>query len=141
VAAKRLDLRIDLRIVPVRPAHRRFQVVGVEDLRNPAKMAEGVLQSPDEVFGVLVQNRFAVGLARTAQDDAKDPASLRAAVFLTDRCAQAEVDLGFFAGLALDARSPFRQAPPHLAYEALYRFVRAGEPVFDNQILKDALAL
>ena len=66
MSAKGLQLGIELRIHPIGPEHRRFEIVHVEAPRHPFEMPEGVLQSPDESFGVLMQHGLAVRLAGVA---------------------------------------------------------------------------
>jgi hypothetical protein len=87
------ELWVEFGIVPVGLESGRLEVVEVEGPRDPADGAEGILQGPEEGFGVLVKDRLAVGLAGEAQDDAEDPGATLASIVAGDRCTEAKVEL------------------------------------------------
>jgi len=62
VLTERLDLRMQVRIVPVRLRDGRLEVVDHDRLRDAAEVPEGVLQAPQEVLRRLVVDHLAVDL-------------------------------------------------------------------------------
>ena len=73
VPRERLQLGMDLGIVPVGPRHGRLEIVDHQPLGHAAEMTEGVLQTCDERFRGLPPHGLAVRLAAVAQHDAEDP--------------------------------------------------------------------
>lgn len=106
---------------------------------DPAEGAEGVLQGPEEGFGILVQDRLAIGLAGEAQDDAKNPGAPLAAMDLRQWGTQTEVDLSLLAGLDLNAPDPLGFGGLEGTDEAFDGLVGTLEEEFAAQILEDAL--
>ena len=60
MAAELRQLRVDLRIKPIGPQHRGLEIIEIEQERDAAKMAQGVLQTAKKALGVLTQDRFAI---------------------------------------------------------------------------------
>src|SRR5487761_2115417 len=137
--AEGADLRVDLRVEPIRLLHGRLEVVQDKAPGHPAEMPEGVLQAAEEVLGGLAVDRLAVGLAGVAQDDAEDVGLAPLAIGADDRRARAEVDLGLLARPALHAskRQVVRLLEP--MDEPADAVVAAGESVVGVQILVDPL--
>jgi hypothetical protein len=92
VRGERLQLRVDLRVVPVGPSHRRFEIVDHQPLGHAAEMSESVLQTVDEGVGSLSPDRFAVAVARMREHDAEDPRPPSLAIPADDWCAATEID-------------------------------------------------
>src|SRR5579859_588329 len=76
--------RIDVRLVPIRPADRAAELVGDDDLRHRAEVLEGADRRPDEVGELLRARRLREGVVARAED--RDE----------------ELDLGDLAGLPID---------------------------------------
>ena len=66
-------------------------------------MAKCVLNTTEKVVGGLALDDFAVSLAGVRQHDAKEVGLAALAVGADDRCAFAEIDLGFIARPAFQA--------------------------------------
>ena len=64
VDAEGQHLRVDLRIEPVRLGDRRLQVVDDQCFGHAAEVAEGVLDTADELLGGLAKHHLAVGFTR-----------------------------------------------------------------------------
>jgi len=133
------ELWVEFGIVPVGLEDGGLEVVEVEGPRNPVEGPEGVLQGSQEGFGVLMQDRLAVGLAGEAQDDAEDPGATLASIVAGDRCTEAEVDLSLLAGLDLDAPDAVGFGGLEGTDEAFDGLVGALEGVLGAQVLEDAL--
>ena len=119
--AQRPQLRVNLRIVPIRLRHRRLEIVDHQPPGRAAEVMKGMLQAGDEVVDRLPPHRFAVRHATVGKHDSKD---LRPAAFagrIHDGCARAEVDLRFFVRRRFDpAKRQWRVAsePRHIAADA-----------------------
>ena len=98
-----LQLRMDLRVVPVGPMDGRFEVVDDQPLRHAAEMVKRVFQASEKRLGALAIDGLAVAFATMAQDDPKDPRPSPLAVGRTDRRGGAEIDLGLLASGRLQA--------------------------------------
>ena len=119
-----------------------FEVVEDEGARDPAEVAQGVFEAPDEAFGVLAGHGFGVAFARVAQGDAQE-------VDFTPLATEGEggggvVDLGFFAGFALHAPDGFlgvgigRFEPGDEAFD---RGVAEVEVMLVDEVLPDAFGV
>ena len=139
MTAKLRQLRIDLRIEPIRLQDRRFEVVQVHQQRRPAKAAHGILQTTQKRLRVLPQHRLAIGLARVAQHHAKHPTAPRLAGSNFNRRAQAEIHLHLLSRLTFHPPDPPGLARLELLHIALHRLVGTGKAAFPAQILIDAL--
>ncbi len=132
------QLGMELRIVPVGLEHPGFQVVGHHRGRNPAKVPEGIFQTPDKALGGLAPNPLTVALARMTQPRTKQmrPAPLPVRQHpgpLT------KINLHLLARRAFHpAKRQLRPGRP-LAHEAFHRIIPAGERVPGDQILINAL--
>ncbi len=105
VTAEAQQFGIEDWIAPIHLLHRRAQVVEVQNLHDPAETAERVFQATDQVLGRLMEDCFAICLARVTQHHAQYPRPATTTLRLRHWRPGAEIDLGFFAGLDLD--------PPH----------------------------
>ncbi len=140
VLAERFQLRIQLRIEPVRLLDRRTEVVDDQYLGHAAEVPEGILQAADEVLGRLPIDDFAVALAAVAQHNAEDVGAPLTTVFLPDGRPGAEVDLRLLARLALQPPERQRMGCPQAAYETTDAPVTRLELlVLSAQILPDPL--
>jgi len=139
VPAELLQLGVKLRLVPVRPADCRPQVVDHQLGRHAAEVPEGVLKGPQKGLGILLPDRLAVGLAREAQHHPEHPGVAAAAVLLDHGSAAPEVHLRFLAGAALHAPERHLASLLQLPHEPLHRLVAALEGTGTHQVLPDAL--
>jgi hypothetical protein len=133
------QLRVEVRIKPIRLLHAGFQVVEHQSPGHAAEVGESVFQTADEVLGGLAINGLAVTLARVAQNDAKDLSASASAIGLQDGNAATEIDLSFFAGDTFHAakrKRPTAAQPPHKTLHAVVARLKA---VFAYQVLVDAL--
>ncbi len=112
VRAKRLDLRIQLRVVPVGLGHRGLEVVDDQRLRDAAEVMEGVLQATDEVLGGLAVGRLRIRLAGVTERDAEDVSPPPSALGRDDRGTAAKVDLRLLSRGALQTAERQGQARP-----------------------------
>ena len=62
VAAELRHLRVEFGIIPVRPRHRRPQVVDDQRAGNTAEVTKRIFQTPDEALGRLLPDHFTVSL-------------------------------------------------------------------------------
>jgi hypothetical protein len=74
-----------------------------------------------------------------AEHDAEDMRAAPLTIGSNDRCADAEIDLSFRAGLALQSAEWQRQALPQPTHETANAEVATGEVVLADQVLEDAL--
>jgi hypothetical protein len=102
-------------------------IIDLEHFGHAAKGAKAVLQTTDEAFGGLMENRFAVRLARIAQDRAQDPRSPSSTLNIEHRSAGTEIDLDLLARMDLHAPHPLGLLVAPLAHQPFDRLIRAGE--------------
>src|SRR5271169_593155 len=100
---ERLDLGIQVRVVPVGLLDPRLEIVDYQDLGHAGKMPKGVLDAANEVLGRLAVDCFAVALAAVRKHDAKDVRPPPTAVGQLDPCAGAKIDLRLLARGTLHA--------------------------------------
>ena len=136
---KGADLGVDLRIEPVGLGDGGAEIVQDQPLGHAAEIPEGVLQAAEKGFGGLAADDLAVGFAGEAEDDAEDMRPAAATVGFLNGRALAEIDLGFFAGSALQAAEGQLLLGGQSADEAADAVVLAGEAVVADQVLEDAL--
>jgi hypothetical protein len=140
MAREGLQLGIEIRIGPVGVQDRRLQVVEIEGSGRPTERAPGVLQPANEMLGILAEERFAVRLARKAQDHAQHPrATARTGGWINHPGARTEIHLGFLTRLDLHAPHSLWLSSPESAHVALDRLIRTAEADLADQILIDAL--
>ncbi len=139
MAAEVGQLRVDLRIEPVRLQDRCFQVVEIEQKRHAPKVADRIFKAAQERFRVLPHDRFAVALARATQDHAENPTPTCLAFPVLNHRSQPEVHLHLLTGLTFHPPDPRRLRRPHLAHESLDRLVGVREPALLHQILINPL--
>ena len=138
---ERPHLGVELGIEPVGLLHRRAEIINDQAPRRSAKLAKGILEAAEKVIGGLAVDNLAVGLARVGQHDAEEMGLAALAVVTNDPGACAEVDLSLLTGAAFQAAEWQFGRRRQLADEAPDAVVGAGEAVFDDQVLVDALAL
>ena len=139
MAAEGLHLGSQLGIEPIGMGHGRLEIVDHQRLGDAAEGVKGVLQRPQKIIRGLRERRFAVRLARVAQDDAKDMRLPSLAVSSNDPCAGAEIDLGLFARRRLHTPKRQRPALDKMAHKALHAVVLAGESVVRHEVLPNPL--
>ena len=134
------QLGVEARIEPVGLKDCRLEVVEIE---GPGDTAEGtpcVLQTTDELLGILPEEGLAVGLSGEAQNHPKDPGTAAHAADRIDHPGTGtEVDLGFLTRLDLDAPDAVWDRAAQASHEAFDRLVGSGEPDLDYEVLVDAL--
>jgi hypothetical protein len=74
-----------------------------------------------------------------AEDDTQDVRAAAAAFSSYDRCAKSEIDLGLFAGAALETAEGQRGGLLETADEAADAVVTAGVAMLRGEVLEDAL--
>ena len=134
---KRRQLRVELRIVPVRMQHRRLQIVRDRADGHPAEVAERVFQTPQEGLRLLIKSRLAVALARAAQHGAKDVRTPASARFIDDPRAGPKIHLQLLARGKFHPPEWHRRLQLQSANKALHRLVAAGKTAVANQVLVD----
>ena len=138
VAAELCHLGVDLRIVPVRPRHRRPQVVNDQGAGNPAEVTERIFEAPDEALSRLLPDHFAVAFARMTQDDPKQMGPLPFA-FHQHPCPLTKIHLGFGSRRHFHPHKRHRLGLPQMPDEPFYGLITARESVLTNQVLINAL--
>ena len=134
------QLGVEARIEPVGLKDCRLEVVEIEGPRNTAEGTPCVLQTTDELLGILPEEGLAVGLSGEAQNHPKDPGTAAHAADRIDHPGTgAEVDLGFLTQLDLDAPDAVWDRAAQAPHEAFDRLVGSGEPDLDYEVLVDAL--
>ena len=139
VPAKAHQLGVEFRIAPVGLLHRGAQVVEIQNLGDAPEGAKRILQTTDEVLGGLVKDRFAVSLARVAQDHAQDPGPTAPAIGIDHRGPGAKINCDLLARLDLDAPHPLGLLAAELAHEPFDRLIGAAEAHFGHQVLVNPL--
>jgi hypothetical protein len=132
---ERLDLGVELRIEPVSLDYCRLQVVRHQGPGYPAKLVEGILQCPDEVFGALAGDGLAVTLARMTEDHPQHVRHAAPAVGTDQRRPTPEVNLGFLARGAFHPAERQRRGLAELANEAPHAVILRAKGVLGRQIL------
>ena len=138
--AKRLDLGLDVRIIPVSLLYRCLEIVDNQSLGNAAEVPEGILQAAYEVLGGLTINYFAVGLARETQDNPKDMRAFAFAIRPDDRCACAKVNLCLLAWHTFHPAKRYWLARAEALYKPANTVIAAAKAVLIDQILMNPLA-
>ena len=134
------QLGVEARIEPVGMEDDRLEVVEVEGPGDTAKGPPRVLETTDELLGVLAEEGLTVGLAREAQDHPKHPGTTaNAGDWIDHPGTSAEVYLGFLTRLDLDAPDALRGRTAQVPDEAFDRLVGSGDPDLGHEILVDAL--
>ncbi len=128
-------------IVPVGRFHSSSQVVDDNGLGNAAKVPKCILDRSDKIVGGLPKDDFGIALAGMTHDDTQDMRSPSLAVLADDGRSGAEVDLGFPAGLHLDAAECGRLLGSQLLNETTDAPIAALEVVFVLQVLEDPLSV
>jgi len=139
MATKAYELWIQIRIIPIGPADRGPEVVEVQGFGDTAEVTKGVFQTADERLSGLIPNCLAVGLARKAQHNAKDPRLASPTTRLDHRCSATKIDLSFLRRLNLDPADRRGRSLFESANESLDGLIGALEADFDNQVLINAL--
>lgn len=138
MAGKLDDFGVEVGVEPVGVFDRCLQVIDDQRFWNPAEMAEGVFEDPDEVLGSLAIYGLTVSAAGVRKCDAKHMGAAFLPV-LDDPGARAKVDLGFVAGFALHAAKGKRGDGTQLSDKPFDGGVGSGKSFFRGQILKDPL--
>src|SRR5207245_495328 len=131
-------LRVHLGIEPVCLVDRRLEVVEHYTLGNATERPEGIFQTADKSLGGLLVDDLAVGLARMAQNHAKDMRAPTLAID-HDRRSRAEIDLDRLPGSAFQTTERQRCRRTQSVHETTDAVVTAREPVFRAQVLEDTL--
>src|SRR5439155_20873597 len=118
---------------------RRSQVVDDQSPHHPAKVAQRILQPPDEVLGGLPPEDLSIALARVAQDHAQDMRSAPPPV-LHHPGTLAKIDLRLLARRGFDAAKRQWTGLLQLPHIPLHRVVAAFKLLLRDQILINPLS-
>jgi hypothetical protein len=138
VPTKLLHLGVDLGIIPICPRDCDPKIIDDQGSRNPAEVAETVLQATDEALRGLPPHHFAIALARMAQDHTEQMWALAFAVH-HDPCTLPKIHLHLGSRFHLHSHKRDRLSLPQMPDESFDGLIAADESVITNQILIDAL--
>ncbi len=137
--AKRLDLEVDVRIVPVGILYGGLEIVDDQSSGNTAEMPESIFQTADEVVGGLAIDYFAVCLARETQNDPKNMGTLTLAVRSEHRRCRAKIYLCLLAGHTFHTAKRYRAILSQASDKSANTVVAALKSVLISEVLVDSL--
>ena len=137
--AKGLDLRVNVRIVPVCILHGRLEIIDDQGPGDTAEMPEGIFQTANEVVGGLTIDYFAVCLARKAQNYPKDMGTLALSVGPEYRRCRAEIYLCLLTGHTFHPAKRYRAILAQAFDESSDTEVTALKSVLVSKVLVDSL--
>ena len=130
VPAELLDLRIEIRVIPIRLDNGGFEVVDDERFGHAAEVTESILDAADELFGGLPRHHLAVGFAGAAQDDAKQVRAYSSAIRPHDGRTLAKIYLGFLTWSAFHPPERQRRAAIQSTDKPLNGLIICNEAMF-----------
>ncbi len=128
---KRQDLGIKLRIEPVGLGDRRPQIINDGGVGHAPKITKRIFQTPDEVLGGLLPDRFAIAFTRMTEHDPKHVGSLALARDFNP-CPFAKIDLHLQAGFTFHAPPGQRRRSSKASDKPLHGLIAADEPILSN---------